>query len=94
MLQLILIHNKILVEMLKGNTCAPLYLISITRQVLTRYKNSKVITNKWITQFHQTNDAWEECGAIIAKTVDDSSASDEPLVIFAQQNILCPKIFV
>ena len=58
------------------------------------HKNSKVITNKWITQFHQTNDAWEECGAIIAKTVDDSSASDEPLVIFAQQNILCPKIFV
>ena len=35
-----------------------------------------------------------KCGTIIAKTVDDSSASDEPLVIFAQQNILCPKFFV
>ena len=67
MLQLILIQNKILVQMLKGNTCAPLYLISITRQVLARYKNSKVITNKWITQFHQTNDAWENVELLLQK---------------------------
>ena len=86
----------ILVEMLKCSTYTPLYLISITRQVLSRYiktvKSSQINGSRNFTKqmMHGKN-----VELLLQKThqVDDSSTSDEPLVIFAQQNILCPKFF-